>query len=71
MCVASHVPPARDLASNSGIYPDWESNQQPFGLEASTQSTKPHQPGLSSLFDCSYYLQMNMVHVHALLPEMS
>ena len=47
--VASHVPPARDLASNSGIYPDWESNQQPFGLEASTQSTKPHQPGLSSL----------------------
>ena len=25
---------------------DWESNQQPFDSQASTQSTKPHQPGL-------------------------
>ena len=24
---------------------DWESNQLPFGLQASTQSTEPHQPG--------------------------
>ena len=24
--------------------PDWESNQQPFGLKAGTQSTEPHQP---------------------------
>ena len=24
--------------------PDWESNRQPFGLQAGTQSTKPHQP---------------------------
>ena len=26
--------------------PDWEWNQQPFGLQASIQSTEPHQPGL-------------------------
>ena len=25
---------------------DWELNQRPFGLQASTQSTEPHQPGL-------------------------
>ena len=28
-----------------GMYPDWESNQQPFGLQASAQSTEPCQPG--------------------------
>ena len=35
-----------DLARNPGMCPDWESNQRPFGLKASTQSTEPHQPGL-------------------------
>ena len=25
--------------------PDWELNQQPFGLQPGTQSTEPHQPG--------------------------
>ena len=34
-----------DLAHNPGMCPDWESNQQPFGLQACTQSTEPHQPG--------------------------
>ena len=27
--------------------PDWELNQQPYGLQAGTQSTEPHQPGLT------------------------
>ena len=44
--VASHVPPIGDLAHNPGMFPDWESNQQPFGLQASAQSTEPHLPGL-------------------------
>ena len=44
--VASHAPPAGDLALNPGMCPDWESNQQPFGSQASTQSTESHQPGL-------------------------
>ena len=43
--VASHVPPTKDLAYNPGMCPDWELNQQLFGLQASTQSTEPHQPG--------------------------
>ena len=43
--VASCVPPTGDLACNPGMCPDWESNQQPIGLQASTQSTEPHQPG--------------------------
>ena len=44
--VASHTPPTGDLACNPGTCPDWESNQRPFGLQAGTQSTEPHQPGL-------------------------
>ena len=47
--VASHVPLTGDLACNPGMGPDWELNQQPFGLQASAQSTEPHQPGLVSL----------------------
>ena len=39
--VASHVPPTGDLARNSGMCPDWESNQWPFDF----QSTDQHQPG--------------------------
>ena len=42
--VASHVPPAGDLARNPGMCPDWESNWRPFGSQAGTQSTEPHQP---------------------------
>ena len=38
--------PTRDLAFHPGMCPDWESNWRPFDLQASTQSTEPHQPGL-------------------------
>ena len=44
--VASYVPPTRDPARNPGMCPDWELNQWPFGSQACTQSTEPHQPGL-------------------------
>ena len=43
--VAPHVPPTRDLAHNLGMHLDWELNPGPFGSQASTQSTEPHQPG--------------------------
>ena len=29
-----------------GAWPDWELNLRPFVLQASTQSTEPHQPSL-------------------------
>ena len=45
--VASRMPPTRDLAHNLGMCPDWESNWQPSGSQASAQSTEPHQPGPS------------------------
>ena len=45
--VTSHTPPTGDLACNPGMSPDWESNRQPFSSQASTQSTEPHQPGLT------------------------
>ena len=44
--VVSHAPPTGDLDRNQGVCPDWEFNWQPFGLQASAQSTDPHQPGL-------------------------
>ena len=36
---------------------DWESNQEPFGLQASTQPTEPHQPGLSFIFIQPSYME--------------
>ena len=47
--VASHVTPTRNLAHNPGMCPHWESNQRPFGSQASTQSTGPNQPGQINL----------------------
>ena len=40
--IASHMLPTGDLACNPGMCPDWESNWQPFGSQADTQSTEPH-----------------------------
>ena len=40
--------PTEDVAYNPGMCPDWELNQQPFGSEAGTQSTQPHQPWLEN-----------------------
>ena len=48
MCGCLSSAPYRGLARNPGMCPDWESNQQPFGLQVSTQSTEPHQPGQNS-----------------------
>ena len=42
--------PNWDLAHNPGVCPDWEWNWPPFGLQAGSQSTKPHQPGQNSHF---------------------
>ena len=43
--VASCAPCTRDLDHNPAMYPDWESNRQPFGSQAGAQSTEPHQLG--------------------------
>ena len=49
--VASRMPPIGDPVHNPGMCPDWESNWQPFGLQAGTQSIDPHQPVLKQDFD--------------------
>ena len=48
--IASHVPLDGDLACNPGMCPDRESNRWPFGSQASTQSSEPHQPEPIFLF---------------------
>ena len=45
--VAFRMPATRDLARNPGMCPYWELNGQPFGSQASAQSTEPYQPGLN------------------------
>ena len=47
----SCMPSTGGLARNAGMCPNWELNQRPFDLRASTQSTKPHQPGLIFLIN--------------------
>ena len=50
---ASRTPPAGDLACNPGMCPDWELNQQPFGLQNNVQSTKSYRSGQENkIFDC-------------------
>ena len=49
--VASRIPPAGLLVHNPGLFPNWELNPLPFGLQAGTQSTELHQPGLHPVFN--------------------
>ena len=44
------MPPTGDLPHNSGMCRNWEQNWQPFGSQASAQSTEPHQPGKKDVF---------------------
>ena len=39
-----------DLACNPDMCPDWELNQRPLALQASTQTNEPQQPGPKKLF---------------------
>ena len=43
--VASRAPHTGELTRDPGMCPDWEPNWRPFGSQAGTQSTEPHQPG--------------------------
>ena len=55
--------PVLDLAPNPGMRPDWESNWRPFGSQAGTQSTEPHQPRhfqvSKTAFSKWYYFDVN------------
>ena len=53
-----------DLDCNPGMFPDWESNQRPFGLQVGPQSTEPHQPGL--LFQFKKAMVFLVWHVRSL-----
>ena len=51
--VASHTPPAGTQPATQA-HADWESNWQPFGLQAGIQSTEPHWLGLC-FFCCCFF----------------
>ena len=59
--VASCVPPTGDPARNPGMCLDWESNWRPFGSQAGTQSTEPHEPGLRVSFLRQMFLGAHML----------
>ena len=62
-------PPTGDPAYNLGMCPDWESNLQPFGLQASSQSTEPHQPELYTInFILLILYTQAHVHIARLIP---
>ena len=64
-CVfASHMPHPGYLAGNPGMCPDWELNLQPFGSQASTQSTEAHQPRQKSLSKNSELVYNNVIASH-------
>ena len=43
--IASGTSPTGELACSSGVCPDWEWNQQTFGLQDDAQPTEPHWSG--------------------------
>ena len=52
------------LACNPGMCPDWEPNPWPFGWQASTQSTEPHQRGLKVILEENSLLsQEDLSHI--------
>ena len=61
--VASLMLPTGDLACNTGIRPDWELNWLPFGSQAGTQSTEPHQQGHYILFLISDEMSLNTTKI--------
>ena len=67
--IASCTPPTGHLACNPGMCSDWEWNRQPFVLQAGTQSTEPHQPGLkwTVLFILFYFLQFLLLFSYSCL----
>ena len=69
--VASCAPPTGNLARNPSMCPDWELNRQPFGLQASPQSTEPQHPGLILnlliLFTYIYKITISVLHSHITL----
>ena len=71
--IVSHTPLSGDLAWNGGVCPVWESNPQPFGSQAGTQSTDPHQPSLKFVywpFKCNFAFYLKLL-LNALYEQLS
>ena len=53
----------KDLACNSGMWSDWESNQRPLGLQNVHQSTDPHQLE-QKMFIINYPATLEILKLH-------
>ena len=53
MCGCLSSAPHQRPGPHPSMCPDWESNRLPFGLQASTQSAEPYQPGQKQGVFCS------------------
>ena len=63
-------PPQENLAYGQGMCLNWESNQWPFDLQASIQSTEPQQLGLSvQQFLKSAWTPCPTLPIHPILPQ--
>ena len=60
--VASHTPPAGDLAWNTALCPDWESNWWHFGSQTSAQSAEPHQSGPTPYFKWIHFFPISLLY---------
>ena len=49
-------------AHNLGMCPDWESNQQPFGVQAGAQSTEAYKPGHNFLLQILFIFQLQLTY---------
>ena len=57
----SHVAPAGELAHNQDMDPDWEWNQQPFGLQPALNPLSYTSQGRMSLYEFGSHLNLASV----------
>ena len=58
MCGCLSHAPTGDLTCDSGMCPEWDSNQWPFGSKPVLSALRPHQPGRDFFLFCNTSLLM-------------
>ena len=64
MCGCLLCTPTGGLARNPSMFPDWELNWRPFGLQAGIQFTESYQPGPLAGFKSTSHLYFMLIEMH-------